>query len=100
KWSSTKTRIADERLRLFGPWSIVPTSADTVTFSRLAISRNASQNWSSSDTLDLCPLRMIERLMTGELIARWPGSRTSETGVADGAIDFGISHILFAAAGI
>ena len=46
---------------------MVPTNVETVIFSRPAISRNPVQNSSSRDTLDLCPSRMIERLITDEL---------------------------------
>jgi hypothetical protein len=49
---------------------MVSTNLDTVMFSRAAMVRNPSQNWSSKDTLDLCPSRMIERFMTSEFIRR------------------------------
>src|SRR5690242_20810758 len=68
---------------------MVATSADTVMCLRSAISRKPSQNWSSSDTLDLCPLRIIERLITGELAARCAGLR-SVTGVSEDTTVFDI----------
>src|SRR5215475_652743 len=68
---------------------MVATSADTVICLRSAISRRPSQNWSSSDTLDLCPLRIIERLITGELAARCAGLR-SVTGASEGTSVFDI----------
>src|SRR5262249_54883036 len=68
---------------------MVATSADTVICLRSAISRRPSQNWSSSETLDLCPLRIIERLITGELAARCAGLR-SVTGASEGTTVFDI----------
>src|SRR5262249_23865564 len=68
---------------------MVATSADTVICLRSAISRRPSQNWSSSETLDLCPLRIIERLITGELAARCAGLR-SVTGASEGTTVFDV----------
>jgi hypothetical protein len=67
KCPNTNTRIADERLYLLRPWSIVATNSDTVIFLSLAISRNASQNGVSRDTLDLCPSRLWNALSRGHL---------------------------------
>src|SRR5262245_1046801 len=72
---------------------MVATSADTVICLRSAISRRPSQNWSSSDTLDLCPLRIIERLITGELTARCAGLR-SVTGASEGTTVFDIFFLV------
>src|SRR4249919_1417424 len=81
--------MADDKFRLLGPWSMVATSADTVMCLRSAISRRPSQNWSSNDTLDLCPLRIIERLITGELAARRARLR-SVPGASEGTTVFDI----------
>src|SRR5262249_59829699 len=52
-------------------------------------SRRPSQIWSSCETIDLCPLRIIERLITGELAARCAGLR-SVTGASEGTTVFDI----------
>jgi hypothetical protein len=62
KWFKTNTRIEDERLLLSLLWAIFLTNADVDMCSPFAISRKASQNSFSSDTLVLRPSNMTERL--------------------------------------
>ena len=80
KCPNTNTRIADERLYLLRPWSIVATNSDTIIFLSLAISRNASQNGVSRDTLDLCPSRTMECFITRASVP-CPPLRLLTTGV-------------------
>src|SRR5882757_3259658 len=62
--------MADERLPLWRPMSMLPTRSDSVIARVTAISFRPFQNASSRLTLVLCPAITIERFTTGDFIGR------------------------------
>ena len=68
KWLKTNRRIADDRLQLSLLRSICSTSKGMVVCSWSAISCKPCQNSFSSETLVLCPLMVMERLMTADFL--------------------------------
>src|ERR1700740_1206795 len=62
--------MADDRLPCLRSESMLPTRSDSVTCRLVAISFNPRQNASSRLTLVLCPAMTMERLTTGDFIAR------------------------------
>src|ERR1700734_1394840 len=64
--------MADDRLPCWRSESIAPTRSDKVTRRPTAMSFNPLQNASSRLTLVLWPAMTMERLTTGDFIARLP----------------------------
>jgi hypothetical protein len=91
KWSSTKRRMAEDKLPCFRSLSIRDTTSCTVNRSARAMSFRLVQNASSRLTLVLCPSITTERFITGDFIKigpivgaaamRW--QRTSQNSLAN-----------------
>src|SRR5579862_5377720 len=68
KWSSTNSRIAEERLPCWRLLSISPTSSESVMLRSPEISFMPFQNASSRLTLVLWPATTIDRFTTGDFM--------------------------------